>query len=71
MYEEVIEGQTTPLEASPSPPKRTEKAAINIRQPSVSDEEIYHGDDCEGDGLYEEGEDGEEEIDYADYGEEQ
>ena len=69
MYEEVI-GRPTPLEASPSPPKKTEKDGLKLRHPSVSDEEIYHGDDCDGDGLYEEGEDGEEEMDYADYGEE-
>ena len=36
----------------------------------MSDEEIFNGDDCDGDGLYEEGEEGEEEMDYADYGEE-
>ena len=70
MYEEVIEGQTpTPLETSPSPPKKKDQQQVHIKQPSVSDGEVQNGEECEGDALYDEAEYGEEDIDYADYGE--
>ena len=35
----------------------------------MSDGEVHNGEECEGDALYDEAEYGEEDIDYADYGE--